>query len=67
MVAEKMRQAIVELKIPHEGSKILNIVTISLGIATTTPQEGEKRSSIIEKADKALYHSKELGRNRSSS
>jgi len=66
MVAEKMRQAIVELKIPHEGSKISNIVTISLGIASTTPQKGEKRSSIIEKADKALYHSKELGRNRSS-
>jgi diguanylate cyclase (GGDEF)-like protein len=65
MIAEKMRTKIMDLEIPHEGSKVMNVVTISLGVASCIPYKGLKQSRLIECADQALYHSKELGRNNS--
>jgi len=65
MIAEKMRTKIMELEIPHESSKVTNIVTISLGVAACIPHKDIKQNSLIENADKALYHSKETGRNNS--
>jgi diguanylate cyclase (GGDEF)-like protein len=65
MIAEKMRTKIMELDIPHESSKVTNIVTISLGVAACIPHKDIKQNSLIESADKALYHSKETGRNNS--
>ena len=38
------------------------VVTLSMGLATALP--GDNKSSLFERADQALYKSKELGRNR---
>ena len=54
--AEKVRRAI------EEADWEIGKVTISIGISTS--DEGETHSSIVEKADKALYFSKAKGRNR---
>lgn len=59
--AEEIRQQCAEIIIQHEGID-LN-VTMSLGVATY-PTHGKEAEEIIIKADKALYQSKQSGRNR---
>lgn len=49
--------------IPHAQSKIADYVTVSIGVASLTPQENEKALDLIEMADKALYEAKGNGRN----
>ncbi len=59
--AEEIRQQCAGIIIQHEG-KDLN-VTMSLGVATY-PTHGKEAEEIIIKVDKALYQSKQSGRNR---
>jgi len=59
--AEEIRQAYANTTLPGRG--INKQVTISMGIATY-PLHGEESEEIVIKADKALYMSKENGRNR---
>ena len=61
-MAERMRKAIHDLRIPHLGSSTGMVVSISLGVsaAETPTAPGE----LIARADKALYRAKALGRNR---
>ena len=64
MLAERYRNAIVSLRIPHHNSDASEYVTLSLGLATMTPSDGLSPQDLIEAADKALYIAKEKGRNR---
>jgi len=52
------------LNIPHEGSSIADHVTISIGVATAMPRQGEDCSDLVRKADRCLYAAKQKGRNR---
>lgn len=63
-VAEKLRSQIEALEIPHSASKASSHVTISVGIASTIPQEGALSDEIFAVADQALYRAKNNGRNR---
>lgn len=63
-VAEKIRQAIVDLAIQHETSPPLQRVTISLGVATSTDPRRLSHDDLIRFADQALYAAKDNGRNR---
>jgi diguanylate cyclase (GGDEF)-like protein len=63
-IAENLRRSIIDLAIPHEGSLIEKIVTISIGVTSASPSENEEFESLIKKADDALYRAKEKGRNR---
>jgi len=63
VVAEQVREAVESLKIQHSSSDIAEYVTISLGIATRTLTQVSAENELIENADKALYASKENGRN----
>jgi len=65
-LAEKIRKMILAEKIPHPDSSVTPHLTISSGISTTIPQDKERPSSLIKKADRALYRAKKSGRNRSS-
>jgi diguanylate cyclase (GGDEF)-like protein/PAS domain S-box-containing protein len=62
-IAEEIRTRIESLKIPHKFGNN-KIVTVSLGVATITPNEPDNYGKIIKIADSALYKSKENGRNR---
>ena len=62
-LAEKLRQQIEQLAIPHELSSI-GIVTASIGVAMLIPDDSNSIEQLIERADKALYRAKERGRNR---
>lgn len=59
IAADRARKAVLDLKIPHEGSP-LKYVTISAGVAS---ENGENWQELVERADKALYRAKESGRN----
>jgi diguanylate cyclase (GGDEF)-like protein len=63
-VAERIRQAILNLQLVHSGSP-LGVVTVSAGVATLAPRRGEHSAGmLVEAADKALYAAKSAGRNR---
>ena len=61
-IAEEMRNSVMALRIPHEGSGH-HVVTISLGIARIPLASKEDIYRCIEFADKALYKAKLGGRN----
>ncbi len=62
-LAETMRKRVQARKIPHDGSNIINYVTISAGVATAVPTTGLVPISLIEQADEAMYNAKQNGRN----
>ncbi|EKQ67040.1 diguanylate cyclase (GGDEF) domain-containing protein [Leptolyngbyaceae cyanobacterium JSC-12] len=62
-VAERLRQAIARLEIPHLDSSVAPYVTISLGITGTVPTTNQQIEQLIRTADQALYAAKERGRN----
>lgn len=62
-VAESMRQAVLALSLPHEGSEIGTIVTLSIGVATCIPEPPYDQHDLLQKADDALYQAKRQGRN----
>lgn len=64
ILAEKIRQAVESLAIPHEGNTAAPCVTISLGVVTRYTTELESPEAFVSLADQSLYRAKERGRNR---
>jgi diguanylate cyclase (GGDEF)-like protein len=64
-VAEKIRQAVGGLEIPHQDSPVSPWVTLSLGVATSASPVDPERSpaDLLRQADTALYQAKAQGRN----
>ena len=62
VVAERMRTAVENLGIEHPGSSH-DVVTVSIGIASLTPEDGQDSDTVIKAADEALYYAKAAGRN----
>ena len=63
-VVELIQDAIHDLKIPHEASKVSSNVTISLGVASIIPTQEQSLEDLIAIADKNLYQAKQQGRDR---
>lgn len=68
-VAEKIRQEVLALRINHKASSVNGFVTLSLGVATVTPNQIAESvrspEDLIKIADRALYQAKHNGRNQS--
>ncbi|ROM71814.1 diguanylate cyclase response regulator [Pseudomonas brassicacearum] len=64
LMAEKLRQSVVALNIPHTTPDGGANLTVSVGVATVTPQQGSDCRQLISAADKGLYIAKHNGRNR---
>ncbi|ADP81353.1 diguanylate cyclase [Pseudofrankia inefficax] len=62
-IAHRLRTAVEDLAEPHPRTDE-RIVTVSIGIATTTPGPRDDVAALLEVADAALYLAKNGGRNR---
>jgi len=63
LVAEKLRQSVVALNIPHTSPHANACLTVSIGLATHVPSIGSQCRQLILAADKGLYQAKASGRN----
>lgn len=59
-----IQRDIAALKIPTPDHIELAYLTLSFGVSSRQPKEGETSSTLIAEADKALYQSKQQGRDR---
>ena len=62
-LAEKIHSGIRDLKIPNPSSKVSKYLTVSIGLASTVPVDGDTHMDLIYTSDKALYKAKSDGRN----
>lgn len=63
VVAERLRQSLASLKIPHSHSSASEYVSVSMGLAWCEPDSDFYPEQLIAAADEALYSAKENGRN----
>jgi diguanylate cyclase (GGDEF)-like protein len=63
-VAERLRASVEALRLPHAGSPVAPVVTLSAGVATVVPEERLSSAALVAAADGALYQAKREGRNR---
>jgi diguanylate cyclase (GGDEF)-like protein len=63
IAADRIHRAIREMAIPHEHGDSSGYVTISIGAASASPNDGGSRDALIKQADVALYQAKNRGKN----
>jgi len=61
VLAERLRAQIAETVFSHDGQSFS--ITVSIGVSAVQPGALTRRNELLEKADKALYQAKNLGRN----
>jgi diguanylate cyclase (GGDEF)-like protein len=64
LIADEILNEVRALNIPHEQSLVANMVTLSIGIAATIPNQSDHYNRLEKEADEALYRAKDSGRNR---
>ncbi len=62
-LAEDCRRHLEQLALPHPDG-VGNVVTMSVGVASTSPAAGGSIEELVAAADAALYDAKRAGRNR---
>lgn len=62
-IADEICKGIEELQIPHSGSKISSMVSVSMGIVNRIPSKNDMVIDYIHMADVALYKIKKTERN----
>jgi diguanylate cyclase (GGDEF)-like protein/PAS domain S-box-containing protein len=63
-VAERCRRLLAREALPHGGSGVAGVVTVSIGVASITPGAHDQPGAFIELADRRLYQAKAAGRDR---
>lgn len=63
-MAERVREAITALNIPHAASLVGGFVSVSIGVAEFDATHMTHFNALFEAADQALYKAKARGRNR---
>lgn len=64
-VAKRIRGAIEALNIPHAFSPVHDRITVSIGVASATPDQNDASPApLVKQADQRLYQAKTQGRNR---
>jgi two-component system chemotaxis response regulator CheY len=61
---ERIRNAVEALAIPHQANRAGEVVTISVGVSAWEHEQLDTATTVLARADNALYRSKAAGRNR---
>ncbi len=61
--ANRLKELIIEERIPHESSEVADHITVSQGIVTVIPDADTAPGELIQEVDKCLYKAKGAGRN----
>jgi diguanylate cyclase (GGDEF)-like protein len=66
LVAERVCRDVSDAAVPHAASPVADRVTVSIGVASTTPDATDAAGAraLVEEADRNLYLAKHRGRNR---
>lgn len=64
VLAEHICVKVETLNLPHEGSGVSPMLTVSIGMSTISPVTGQPQSSLIKGADNSLSKAKAEGKNR---
>ncbi|MEZ5308827.1 MAG: diguanylate cyclase [Pyrinomonadaceae bacterium] len=64
VIVKEAVEKVAGLRINHEASETSDVLTISVGVATTFAEMGMSETELIALADEALYKAKNSGRNR---
>jgi len=64
LVAERFRESVIALAVPHENSPTAPVVTLSQGMVTMVPVAEATPDLLLVEADSLLYEAKRKGRNR---
>jgi diguanylate cyclase (GGDEF)-like protein len=64
VLANRLRDSVAALGIPHAASTVARYVTISGGVAAVIPADDSTPTQLLEAADRLLYQAKKAGRNR---
>ena len=62
-IADRLREHILQLKIPHAPTTGKDFVTVSIGVACLSPIATTPPGELVDSADKKLYAAKHAGRN----
>ena len=62
-VAERILASLADKRIPHDGSEVSHLVTLSVGISTLTTTVSGQPGILLLQADQAMYEAKRNGRN----
>ncbi|MGQ7817590.1 diguanylate cyclase domain-containing protein [Metapseudomonas furukawaii] len=63
LLAEKVRRCVEALAIPHDVPAPGSVLSVSIGVATLTPNAGQSALVLVDMADQGLYEAKNNGRN----
>ena len=63
-IAERILKSVSDRNIPHENSEVAKYVTVSIGLTTINSKYSQNGDDYLKQADKALYQSKQNGRNK---
>ncbi len=63
LLAERIRQAIMNLHIPHAASEVADALTVSIGLVTTCPMLKHQPRDMIRMVERARFEAKHNGRN----
>ena len=63
-LADRLRESVAGLGLPHSGSDIAPHVTLSIGVATLAAGSADSFDGLLQRADRALYRAKSRGRDR---
>lgn len=64
VAAERLRQAIQALELPHPASPASAVMTVSIGVAASDTPMDCGAEEVLKASDEALYRAKSAGRNR---
>lgn len=62
-LAERIRQAVADLGLPHAESHVAGVVTVTVGVASVMARPGVSEEVVVRMADEALYSAKRGGKN----